>query len=230
MEKITIKELVNFRRRSDKKQKINFANKLKNRKIKDKNPENDKIDKSGNYWITSMSCIYNVYKYNDKKFYDLKIDELHKRYETTSERNKNTIQRNIDILNNFKDFDFKDIRPTSDLKFEKISRQIKTINVDDFPIYVNPSIVYSYDQNGKKEIGAILFVPQLNGFNKPELGMFCEMLYKFLMKNFSEDFQISQEHCIAIDIFNAQKVTYFDLTSGDIPLLIANTLLEIKEL
>lgn len=60
--------------------------------------------------------------------------------------------------------------------------------------------------------------------------MFCEMLYRFLIKNYSDTYQISEDYCIAIDTYNAQKVSYTDLLKGDIPFLIDKTLDEIKEL
>ena len=55
------------------------------------------------------------------------------------------------------------------------------------------------------------------------------MLYKFLVKNFSTDYQISEDYCVAIDTFNAQVVIYNDLLNGTIPFLINKTIDEIKE-
>lgn len=60
--------------------------------------------------------------------------------------------------------------------------------------------------------------------------MFAEMLYHFLIKNYSTNYQIAPDYCIAIDTFNAQKVSYSDLLSGDISHLIETTLEEIDKL
>jgi hypothetical protein len=60
MEKITVKELVEFNRKSSDKAKKNFANKLKTRPAKQK--KSDDKDGGGDYWVTSTSCIYNVIK------------------------------------------------------------------------------------------------------------------------------------------------------------------------
>ena len=79
-------------------------------------------------------------------------------------------------------------------------------------------------------MGAIWLMPQINGFKKPELGMFCEMLYRFLNENFAEHFQISTDYCIAVDTYNGQKITYSDLLSGDISHLVETTLEEINKL
>ena len=228
MEKITINELIDFRQKSTPSHKKHFAQKLKTRKAKIK--ENEKKSNGGNYWVTSISCIHKVYKSMNKELYDLKIEELNQRYKDTSLRNKKTLERNIEILMNFKDFDFTDLRPTKDLAFEKILRDYKIVNVTEFPLYINPNFVFSFKENDIIEIGAVWFIAKLDGFKKSELGMFCEALYRFLLKNYSTNYKISHQYCIAIDICNTQKTSYSDLINGDIPFLIENTLKEIKEL
>lgn len=226
MHKITIKELVNFRRRTDRTRK-SFAYKLKTREVKEKSDEDGG---GGDYWITSTSTIYNVFKYEDIDFYDSKIEELLIKYNDSEDvRIKNMHQRNSNILASFKDFDFSDSRPASILKFERVPKFYKILTIDGFPLYINPSLLFSYQKNGKDELGALWLIPQLNGFQKSELGMFCEVLYRFLIKNYSAKYQISEDFCIAIDTFNAQKVTYKELLNGDFPFLIDKILREIKE-
>jgi len=230
MEKITIKELVDFRRKSDKSRKTTFAKKLKTRSAKEKAIE-DEENGGGDYWITSTSCINNVYKYEDETVYDLKIEELaEKSNQSELKRTKSMYNRNIDILTNFKDFDFSDIKPKEVVKFEKVPKFSKIVVINNFPIYVNPSNVFSFEINGKKQIGSVWFVPQLEGFTKAELGMFCETLYKLLVKNYSADYQIPEKFCVAVDTYNAQKVSYDEFAQGKIPLLIDITLKEINEL
>ncbi|MGU9937940.1 hypothetical protein ACNFNZ_05090 [Empedobacter brevis] len=228
MEKIRIKELIDFRNRSEKSRKT-FAHKLKNRKPKEKS-END-TEGGGDYWVTSTSCIYNVGKSGNKDLYGEKIDELHSKYENSEDKRIKTMyQRNIEILTSFIDFDLEDLKPKVECKFESIPKQLKVIQVDNFPIFVNPNLIFSFENKGKNEIGAIWLVPKLNGFNKTELGMFCEMLYRFLVKNYGSEYQISEEYCLVIDTFNAQKIDYFDLLKGNVPFLIDKTLKELKEL
>ena len=98
------------------------------------------------------------------------------------------------------------------------------------PIYLNPNLIFSFDKNGKKELGALFLVPQKDGYKKSELGVFCDILYKFLIKNYAQDFQISPEYCIAIDTFDAQKVSYRELLNGEVPFLLESILLDIKNL
>jgi len=104
------------------------------------------------------------------------------------------------------------------------------LNIDDFPLYTSPSLLFVHERNGKKELGAIWLVAKLNGYKKNELGMFCELLYQFLSKNYSDSYQISDDLCVAVDTFGAQKVVYNELRSGQIPFLIQQTLKEIKNL
>ncbi|MEO8965592.1 MAG: hypothetical protein ABI370_13080, partial [Gammaproteobacteria bacterium] len=102
--------------------------------------------------------------------------------------------------------------------------------IDNFPLYINPSVLFCHERRGKNELGAIWLVAQVNGYKKSELGMFCEMLFEFLTKNYSDNYQISEDLCIAIDTFNAQKITYQELKNNDVPFLIKKTLREIKNL
>lgn len=227
MERITIKELVEFKRKVTERGKRNFSFKLKNRDAK-KKPTDKKG--GGDYWVISTSCIYKTFKYDVDKYYDPKIKEVRLKLEATeSKRDKITYQRNINILTSFKDFDFDDLRPSNISKFETVHKDSKILTIDDFPLYLNPTLLFCYERNGKNEIGALWLIPQLNGFQKSELGMFCEMLYRFLVKNYSADYQISKDYCIAIDTFNAQTVIYSDLVNGQIPFLIDKTLDEIKK-
>lgn len=225
MQSIKIKELVEFKRKSDKSRK-SFAFRLKTREIKEKIKDDEK---GGDYWISSTSTIYNVFKQNNNDFYDSKIDELLFKYNNVENlRTKNMYLRNSNLLLRFKDFDLNELKPTLNLKFESIPKSYKLLNINDFPLYINPSLVFSYEKNGKNEIGALWLIPQLNGFSKSELGMFSEVLYRFMIKNYSSKFQISEDFCIAIDTFNAQKVTYRELLNNDIPFLINKTIAEIK--
>jgi len=217
MQKITIKELVDFRRKSSDNGRKNFAYKLKNREVKEK-IDGDESSGGGDYWVTSTSCIYNVFKYNKNEFYDLKINELTTKFEAAEDKRiKSMYQRNIDILSNFKDFHIEAIRPSKILKFETVQKVHTVLHIDEFPLYINPSLLFSHERNGKNELGAIWLVPQLYGFKKAELGMFCEILYKFLLKNYSDNYQISDDFCFAIDTFSAQKVVYQELKNGDVP-------------
>jgi len=230
MQKITIKELVDFRRKSSDKSKASFALKLKTREVKMKADDEDGTG-GGDYWITSTSCICNVFKRNDVELYDDKIAELENKIEDTElNKVKSMHQRNLNILEGFKEFSFEDIRPARILKFETVQKMHKVVNIDSFPLYLNPSVVFSHERNGKKEVGAVWFIAKLGGYRIEELGLFCEMLCRFLGTAYSDVYQISSDMCVAIDTVNGHKVSYKDLEDGNVPLLLQKTLDEIKEL
>ena len=228
MEKITVKELTDFRKKSDRSKKT-LALKLKTRLPKIKT-EGDK-DGGGNYWKPSTSCVYNVFKKSDPTLYDSKIEDLREWHNASGIKHvRERWLRNIEILNNMKDFDFDAIKPNNSLSFQSIPRRFQIIIIDKFPVYVSPEVVFSFERNGKSELGALWLVTLLNGYKKEELGMFCEMLYKFLNVNYSEKFQLSPDHCVVIDTYSGRKVTYSELLNGDVPFLIERTLDEIKRL
>lgn len=134
------------------------------------------------------------------------------------------------VFDGFIDIDLEDLKPKDEFKLKYVPKQLKVINVDDFPIFIDPNLLFSFENEGKNYIGAIWLVPQLNGFRKNELGMFCELLYKFLLKNFGNEYQVSENYCIVIDTFNAQIINYLDLLSSNIPFLVKKTLKELEEL
>lgn len=229
MEKIKIKELIEFKRKSSEKSQKNFAHNLKNRKV----IENKKEDKKpgGDYWVQSSSCIQNVFKYNDTKFYDEKItDVLNQINASEVEKTKNRFAKNIKILINFKDFDLLDLRPATKINFETINKESTVIDLHGLPLYINPNLIFSFEKNDKKNIGALYLVAQIDGFKKSELGVFCEVLYNYLVKNYAQEFQIIPEYCLAVDTFDAQKVSYQDLLNGEIPFLLESIIQDIKGL
>lgn len=228
MERIRVKELIEFNRRSDKSKK-SYAQKLKNRKPKEKTEVES--EGGGDYWVTSTSSIYNVAKYGLKEVYDDKIKELYSRFDNTEDKRIKTMyQRNIDILNSFNEIDLNEIKPNTECNFQSVSKELKILEINSIPIFVNPNLLFSFEYEDKKQIGAIWLVPQLNGFNKIDLAFFCEILYRFLIKNYGTQYQVSDKHCIIIDTFNAQIINYLDLINLNIPLIIDKTLKELKEL
>lgn len=229
MEKITINELIEFREKTSEKSRKSFAFKLKNRKTKEKNDE----DKSGggNYWSISTSSIYNTFKNGKNGYYDEKIEDVEGRQKASNvQKDIIMYQRNLDILNNFREFEILDLRPIKIEKFETIQKNQKTFDIKGLPIYLNPSLVFFFEKNGKEEVGALILVPKLNGYKKSQLGMFCEVLHKFLVKHYSNNFQISQEFCIAIDTYNALKLTYEEMIDEKVPSLITQTINEINRI
>ncbi|MGQ1948717.1 hypothetical protein ACT3CD_16620 [Geofilum sp. OHC36d9] len=225
MEKIRIKELIKFRRKSDR-SRITLVNNLKLNKAL----ENDSSS-GGDYWISCLSAIANAFKYDNIELLDEKIDLLIEKIRTHEDKRiKNQFQRNIDVLYNFEDFDFQELKPNADLIFLKKPTDISILDIKELPIQAKPDHVFTFSINNSEEIGAVWFIAQLDGFDKGELGMFVDILHRYLIKHFSKDFFVNTSNCIAVDVNKAQYVSYKDIEEGKIPNLLEQTIDDIKKL
>jgi len=223
MEKITIKNLIDFRRKNER-TRITFVHNLKKEKKSDDSS-------GGDYWISCLSAITNAFKYENTDLLEAKIELLRDKIKYSQiKRIKDQFQRNIDILSNFQDFDFQHLKPNSDLTFLKQPKIKSIIDIKGFPVESKPSLIFSFSENNSEEVGGIWFVAKLNGFKKTELGMFVDILYRYLEKRYSKDFYVNPNYCIAVDLFNGQDVNYSEIQNGDIPILIDSTIDEIKKL
>lgn len=224
MKKITVKKLIEFRGKNER-SKLTFVNNLRK--------EDMKLDdgSGGDYWISSLSAIRNSFKYDKSDLLDEKIDLLKSKIKLSEiERIKNQFQRNIDIINNFKEYDLKHLKPNVGIKFLKQSKHQSILDIKGLPIESKPCHIFSFSENNSEEIGGIWFVAQLKGFKKSELGMFTEILYRYLDKHYSKKFYVNPDFCIAVDLYNGQDVNYAEIQKGIIPLLIDSTLDDLKKL
>jgi hypothetical protein len=223
MEKLTVKNLIEFRGKNNR-TKITFVNNLK--KEKKKSDE----DSGGDYWISCLSAIRNTYRLDNVDLLDEKIDLLRDKIKTSEiKRIKNQFQRNIDIISNFKDYDFKHLKPNVDLTFLTQPKHQAILDIKDLPIEAKPCHIFTFSSNSSEEIGGIWFVAQLEGFKKSELGMFADILYRYLDKHYSKDFYINPNYCIAVDLYNGQETNYMEIQNGKIPILIDSTLDDLKK-
>lgn len=223
MKKVTVKNLIEFRGKNER-TKITYVNNLK----KEKKKSDD--GSGGDYWISCLSAIRNAFRLDNDDLLDEKIELLQAKIEVTENKGiKNQFQRNIDIINSFKDHDFQYLKPNTDLIFLKQPKVKSILEIKGLPIEAKPCHIYTFSENNSNEIGGIWFVAQLKGFKRSELGMFVDILYRYLVKHYSEDFYVSPKYCIAIDLFNGHDLSYSDIENGDIPILIDATIDELKK-
>ncbi len=224
MKKITVKNLIEFRGKN-KRTKITFVHNLKKEKKKTEDSS------GGDYWISCLSAIRNYFKENDETLLDEKIEVLRDKIKVTDiKRIKDQFQRNIDIVENFKDLDIEYLKPNVDLIFLKQPKAKSLLDINGLPIEAKPCHIYTFSENGSEEIGGIWFIAKLNGFKKSELGMFADILYRYLYKNYSKDFFVNPEYCVAIDLFKGQEIKYSEIKNGKIPILIDSTIEELKKI
>lgn len=186
MEKVTVKKLIEFRGKNTR-TKITFVNNLKKEKM------NSDDSSGGDYWISCLSTIRNSFKYDNLDLLEEKINILIDKIKVSeTKRIKDQFQRNIDIINNFKDYDLQHLKPNTDLTFLKQPKSQAILDINGLPIEAKPCHIFSFSENNSEEIGGVWFVAQLKGFNKSELGMFTDILFRYLSKHYSKDFYVNQ--------------------------------------
>lgn len=139
-------------------------------------------------------------------------------------------QRNIDMLYGAQDFDFSQWRPSDELAFQKKSKKSELLRIKDINIQVNPTHIFTFEIDEEVAIGAIWFVAKLDGYRREELGMFTDILYRYLEINFSKDYQINPLFCIAVDVFKGNDINYSQLESKDVPFALDTVIDEITSL
>jgi hypothetical protein len=224
MKKVTVKNLIDFRLKSDKSKKT-FVSNIKIEKVL-----SSESDSGGNYWVTSLSAIGNSYRHNDLNLLNSKIEELREKIASSEfEKTKNQFQRNIEILERIKDIDLQDLKPDSKVQYLKQPKSESIIDLGGLPIQANPRFIFTYDGKNDKEVGGIWFVAKLEPYTKEELGMYCEVIFEHLSKTKSKDYFVNPAYCICLDASSGAAVTYQDIIDGNARSLISSTIEEFKK-
>jgi len=139
-------------------------------------------------------------------------------------------QRNIDILYQYEGFDLKNWLPSKKIHFVKKHLADSVLTVKDLQIQALPHHVFTFEKNGIEEVGAIWFIAKLGGYRKGELGLFAEILHRYLKMNYSKNYTLILKHCMAVDVTSRSVVNYSQLQNFEIPTLFIPTINEIKQL
>lgn len=223
MRKLSIKQIIEFRNKSDNSKK-SFALNLKIDK------EKNDSDGGGDYWISALSTISNGFKYNDNSYILEKIHELEDKFEHAEyKRTKVMYQRNIEILYKFESFDFSKWIPTNDFAIIKKHKSNFILDINGLQIQAIPHHVFTF-KNDEEEIGAIWFIAKLDGYTQIELATFTDILYRYLNINFSKEYKINPDYCIAVDVVKVEDISYSKIIKEAIPLILDSTIKEIKKL
>ncbi|MCA0959569.1 hypothetical protein LCL86_10980 [Muricauda ruestringensis] len=216
IKKIPLKKIVEFRRKSDKRRK-SFVQKLYNPKSSN--------ESGGDYWIRSISAINNAFRENDAKFIYDKLIETEDLYnKSVRSQTRVMYKRNIEILDNYTEFDFSIWRPSIDLKFLPKPKSKSLLEISELPIQILPHQVFSFNVNEVQNIGGIWFVTWLEGFKNEDLGIYAESLFRYLSINYSENFEINPSACKVIDVSAKNSVDFSMIIKGKIPSLIDTTI------
>jgi hypothetical protein len=221
MQKLTAKKIIEFRRLSQARKKT-FANNLKKPVIKS--------ESGGDYWISCISAITTACKNNDNKFIGNKIDFLADQHKAaTNKRTKDMYQRNIDILSAYRDYDFTKLKPKKTTEYLTRPNTKFILTIKGLFVQVFPNHVFTYKNDQTEEVGAIWFIAQLNGFKNDELQIFSELLYKYLLANYSKKHSINTNFCIAVDVVTQKEFKYSKALNSDEDSFLNSTISDLKQ-
>jgi hypothetical protein len=222
MKKISVTNIIAFRKKSDKTKKT-FLKSLNKAQTKDSNS-------GGNYWVRSISALSNTFKTNDNQNIKDKIDNIGDDYNNSKRKQtKDMYQRNLDILHNYEDFDFSTWYPNKTFKILDKANKKSIIEINKVPIQILPNQVFTFSKNKIDYVGAIWFIAKLDGYSKAEYGIFAETLFSYLKSNFSKKYEVSPQNCVVVDVLNTDEVNYQMMIDDTIPTILKETLKSIRE-
>jgi hypothetical protein len=207
MKELSIKNIIDYYGKSDR-SRFTFLNKL--------NVDSFVNKSARNYWHRSLTAISQAFKKNSNQIIIDRIEAISTdNVSTTIRQTKLMYERNIQILNNFKDFDFSFWKPLGKLDFLSQSEGLYTININGLQIKIFGDDLFYYKINDIKYIGGIWFVAKKNGFANEELVLFTDALYRLLKYNFSEEYEIDTSHCMAVDVVKVNAINYTQILNNE---------------
>ncbi|MEO3407402.1 hypothetical protein AAFN85_26015 [Mucilaginibacter sp. CAU 1740] len=218
---VTVKQLVEFRRYSAIRRQ-NFANQITI-------PPSTKLKgDGGDYWISALSAIANTYKENNQQLISDKIDQLDESYQKAPITQKIRYQRNLEILQDYVQFDLSNWRPAKITAYLKKPNII--LNLNNVPIRINPHHIFTFDDQGAVKTGGIWFVYWQDGFNDTDLGMYTEAMFHYLNFIYGKEFRISPEFCLTVDVLRQTAINYEQLLTGQVASVLNETLNDLQQL
>jgi len=223
MKKLTIKKIIEFRGKTDKAKK-KFATDLKANKAEPK-PKS-----GGDYWQIAVSAIAKAYKQKDLQIITDKIKEFEEKMPGVKHpATRIQYKANIELLNKYENFDFKKWTPNQKIRTEKNHKTVLTTR--DLLVESAPQHVYSFGKkDDQNEIGGIWFIAKKDGYKIEEMGMFADILSRYLKSQYGKDYTLNPRYCIAVDLVGNYNVNYSQLQSGEVSPLLNKTIDEIKKL
>lgn len=224
MKVVSIKDLIEFRQKSVRSKKT-FVSNLKKNEI-----HSDKVS-GRDYWSSGVGAISSSFKKNSlQPIFDRKEELIIKYDSATHGNSKLMFRRNIEILDTYAQMNNEKWKPHNNVAFDAVSRSNFIMNVEGVEIKMRPSVVFTYKLDDIKHVGGVWFVSQKNGFEKNELGMFCEALFRYLLINYSEEYEINSSYCTAVDVCKGSCMNYSDLMKNTSLSLLSSTINEIKSI
>ncbi|WP_374443028.1 hypothetical protein [Epilithonimonas sp.] len=220
MKDIRIKDLVTFRRLTERRQST-FITNLQKEKIAKEKEEGS----GGDYWVRSISALNKAFKENDTSFISEKIDDIINDY--TPKLDKGTklkYDRNLQILYNYEDFDFSSLTPTEEIELLTKVRKSGVIEIAALSLKVETHHIYTFNVDNKQYLGALLFAAQKDGYQPSELGIFAEAIFNFLEANYNSKYIIHPSYVKVVGVMTQSIVDYQMILNKTIPSLIVSSI------
>ncbi|MEI7628943.1 MAG: hypothetical protein WCJ80_11925 [Bacteroidota bacterium] len=222
MKNLTIKKIFDYSSKTET-SKTSFLNKLKSE------VQNESTD-SRNYWHRSLTAISKSFKTEDKQCIIDRIEAIESDKEAST--NRVTMQMydsNLRILYNFIDFDFSVWKPQDKINFISQRGAISTIVINGTDVKIHGDDLFVYKRDDKKHIGAIWFVAKKNGYRNEDLALFTDGLFRLLKFNFSDEYVIDPDYCLAVDVFKVNAINYSQILNYDVSSNLLSIIDEIKK-
>lgn len=224
MKDIRVKDLVKFRSLSEGRKATFFKNLQKDKIAREKDD-----DSGGDYWVRSISAINNTFRENNNNYISDKITDIINDYSPTLDKGtKVKYDRNLQILHNYEDFDFRSITPSEDITVLSKVRKSGVIDVKGLNIKVETHHIYTWNFDDKDFVGAVLFAAQKDGYKPEELGVFTEAIYTFLQNNYADKYSVSPSFVKVVDVMTNEIIDYQMIIDKKIPSLIMSTIEDFK--
>ncbi|KUJ50915.1 hypothetical protein [Chryseobacterium sp. JAH] len=226
MKDIRIKDLVTFRRLTEKRQST-FINNLQKEKIAKEKEEGS----GGDYWVRSISALNNAFRENDNRFISDKITDIINDYNPKLDKGtKVKYDRNLQILYNYEDFDFRSVTPAEEIEILSKARKSGVIEIAALSLKVETHHIYTFSIDEKEYLGALLFAAQKEGYQPSELGIFAEAIFNFLDANYGSKYIIHPSFVKVVGVMTHGIVDYQMVLDGDLPSIILPIIENIKNL
>jgi len=227
MNKIPVGKIIEFSRRTDR----GRSTLIRNLNTPKKKKSDNEASTGGDYWISCISALKNTFRTNDNNILKEKIEFLSKKKVITQHhKTVNRNKRNIEILQKYIDVDFSKWMPNTEFTILSKPKNISIISINGVLVEIKPSHVFTWFESGKPCIGAIWFLAKTDEFNINELSVFTETLYRYLKMNYSKEFEINTDLCVAVNTSNKTELSYSEFKQNKLPSYLSNILKEIRKI
>jgi len=225
MKNIRIKDLITFKRLTERRKNTFLINLQKEKVVKEKEDSS-----GGDYWVRSISALNNAFRENDNRFISEKITDIINDYSPKlSKGTKDKYDRNLQILYNYEDFDFRSLTPPEEVEILSKARKSGIIEIAFLSVKVETHHIYTFIVDEKEYLGALLFAAQKDGYQPSELGVFAEAIYNFLETNYSSKYIIHPSYVRVVGVMTSIIVDYQMVLDGELPSIILPIIENVKE-